>query len=346
MSTLLPRITRAEAANLIELARSTPVPALAALMPFTDVRARFSPIGGTRASHQRLAEIRRAVVELAVSHGYPGGSGASTFDAPAGVLLRDCLDITAHEAASADVWTHLTCCWLMDVAVWRFGAAADARRFIGDVNRNTFRRLWWRATVLGGDSGADRNLAALQEDELVNLMERPTLARDGRLVRCMVDRFLKCLDSGPGVRREDLMRDLAKRVLRLTPFTDLQGIGDDALAAIIDGQLARSLAALRGDLQPPEARIRDTGRAGPREPWTQRSTATSPPSPASPTDVHATALALAMQPGGATNAKLREQHPGLSSVAATGVLQALVTEGRLVRRGEKRGTHYVPRNEH
>ena len=88
--------------------------------------------------------------------------------------------MTPHEASHEEVWSYLTCCWLLDVAVWRFGAEADERRYIGNVNRNTFRRLWWR-----GRSWAEIDLTRLGEDELVNIMERPTIAADRRLARAI-----------------------------------------------------------------------------------------------------------------------------------------------------------------
>ena len=87
----------------------------------------------------------------------------SEFEGRTARLVREHLDISPNEASHEEVWSYLTCCWLLDVAVWRFGVNADRRRFVGNVNRNTFRRLWWRAEVLGPDV----DLTQLGEDELV-----------------------------------------------------------------------------------------------------------------------------------------------------------------------------------
>ena len=92
-------------------------------------------------------------------------------------LVHDLLPMTAHEASHEEVWSYVTCCWLFDVAIWRFGATAPENRFLGDLNRNTFRRMWWRAEVLGPDI----DLARLGEDELVAIMERPTIASDSAI---------------------------------------------------------------------------------------------------------------------------------------------------------------------
>jgi len=64
--------------------------------------------------------------------------------------------MSPHEASHDEIWSYLTCCWLLDVAIWRWSAGADVKRFIGDVNRNTFRRMWWRAEIMGPDIDLDQ----------------------------------------------------------------------------------------------------------------------------------------------------------------------------------------------
>ena len=137
--------------------------------------------------------------------------------------------MSANEASHEEVWSYLTCCWLLDVAVWRFGVDADERRFIGNVNRNTFRRLWWRAEILGPDI----DLTKLGEDELVNIMERPTIASDRRLARMVVQEFLARVDRGAADSRMFLMRDGIKRLFRLTPLMSFQALADYELRAVV-----------------------------------------------------------------------------------------------------------------
>ena len=142
------------------------------------------------------------LVELATSHGMPGAvDRTAEFEGNCARILRDRLEMTPHEASHEEVWSYLTCCWLLDIAVWRFGAEADERRYIGNVNRNTFRRLWWRAEVLGPEI----DLTRLGEDELVNIMERPTIAADRRLARAIAAEFLARVDGG--VVRERMQPD-------------------------------------------------------------------------------------------------------------------------------------------
>ena len=132
------------------------------------------------------------------------------------------------------MWSHLTVCWLMDVAVWRWSGMRDDRRFRGDVNRNTFRRLWWRAEILGSDV----DLTQLGEDELVDVMERPTIASNRRLSRVLATSFLERVGDGDDRGRMMLMREAGKRLVRLTPIVDFHALDDaelrDVMYTILD----------------------------------------------------------------------------------------------------------------
>jgi hypothetical protein len=256
--------------------------------------------------------------------------------------------LSPHESSGEDVWSFLTCCWLLDVALWRFGADADRRRFIGDVNRNTFRRLWWRAEILCGGPESEAAMRVLGEDELVNIMERPTLARDVRLARCIVAVFSGRAGSLPdvGLGRMDVMRDLTKRVLRLTPFIDLAALGQVALERTVQDQMDRSIAALLGR-PPPAAVLIEDGFGFQESPGVERLDEIAAPGDQAPDgqlgdeDLSELALDLARRTGRVTNGGLRELVPGLTSDEARAVLTGLLNRGRLERRGEKRGTHYV-----
>ena len=124
----------------------------------------------------------------------------------------------------------------MDIAVWRFGADADERRYLGNVNRNTFRRLWWRAEILGPDI----DLARLGEDELVNIMERPTVSADRRLARAVAAEFLRRVDDDGVPERMQLMREAMKRLLRLTPLVAFTALDDSEIKNVVRGDVRRS----------------------------------------------------------------------------------------------------------
>lgn len=348
MSVLIPQITRPVADDIIAEARGLALLQLAAAMP-REAPVHLSPVGGRRIELHELRTLREAVLGIARGHGYPASrsqAGDVRFDADAALVLRHHLAISPHEASSEGAWSYLTCCWLLDIAFWRFGASADARRLYGHVNRNAFRRLWWRAEVLS-DGAAEQPFHGLGEDELVSIMERPTLARDARLARTIMRTFAERLASiGPsGPARMDLMRDFTKRILRLTPFVDFNTMDQDALHAELRYQLDRSVAAISG--LPAPQRTVPVQRAPELSASVEilEANGLSPSSSdeeVNDAEASIVAIDIARRTGRVTNSVLREVVPGLDAEGARQVLTRLTEQGRLERRGAKRGTHYVP----
>ncbi|WP_163796895.1 DUF6339 family protein [Mycolicibacterium sediminis] len=297
-------------------------------------------------------------MKLASEYGMPGPLVRSQeFEGRAARLLHQQLPMTPHEAAHEGVWSYLTCCWLLDVAVWRFGPDADKRRFIGDINRNTFRRMWWRAEVLGEQI----DLTQLGEDELVNIMERPTIAADRRLARAVAREFLARVDRGATESRMLLMREAMKRLLRLTPFLAFPALTDDALQQIVENSFNAAAAGLAGDAipeggrhrLPPQPAASGTAVAPPASPnvvtiqqmtisesTEQASSAVDPNTSDDFDTVAQVALDIARRTGRVTNEGLRAVAP-ITADEARAVFRALMDDGRLVRRGVKLGTHYV-----
>ncbi len=209
------------------------------------------PTGGTRATREKLIEISAAVRGLAREHGCPSATGTrerTAFDRACASELLRLMNIVPADAANDGVWTFLTCLVLPDVAAWRFPDRHE-ERFLG-TPRNTFRRLWWRAYVLDGSwPTADRRsvVGELGEDEIVQVMERPSLAGNPRLARGVCLAFLEHAGRTPGVTRMELMRDAAKRLIRVTPFVALDVLGDGALSRILDAAFSESARVLAGE---------------------------------------------------------------------------------------------------
>lgn len=355
---VLPRIDKSSATELLSNHLSGDLSDIGSAMPDLSPVTTFTPVGGLRVEAQRLAELRKEVVDLACRHGMPGRlADLSVFEGQLARLLHQRIPMSANEASHEEVWSYLTCCWLLDVAVWRFGKDADKRRFIGDVNRNTFRRLWWRAEILGSDV----DLTLLGEDELVNITERPTIASDRRLARFIVLEFLARVDRGETESRMLLMRDAMKRLLRLTPFVAFAALRDEEVREVVDHCFNSAATALSGEPVKGEGRHRS-----PVEPAVavaaspvplvspgvvaiermtmseDESVAGTPRSTVTPDfeNVAQTALGIARRVGRVTNINLREIVP-ITSEEARQVLQSLVAEGLLARRGVRRGTYYV-----
>jgi hypothetical protein len=227
------------------------VEALAARSDLSHPEQAWVPTGGMRAARQRLGDIRQAVRDLARRQGYPALAGPrerTAFDRScAGELLR-LMNIVPADAASDGVWTFLTCLVLPDVSAWRFPDRHE-ERFLGSP-RNTLRRLWWRAYVLDGtrsDSDGTSVVEALGEDEVVQVMERPSLAGNPRLARRVCLAFLEGAAKTPALGRMELMRDAAKRLIRLTPFVALDGLGTKALDDILSAVFAESARMLQAN---------------------------------------------------------------------------------------------------
>jgi hypothetical protein len=343
------RLDREAAKQLIADRVCMPISQLAAGLPLMMVDFTYSPIGGTRITDDELGALRRELLEIAHAHGYPDSvERTSELEARLGETLHRVLPITPHEASQEDAWTYLTCCWLLDVAVWRFGTDADERRFIGNVNRNTFRRLWWRREVLG----AEVPLGRLGEDELVSIMERPTIASDRRLARGIATRFLAVVDAEDGVERMHLMREAMKRLMRLTPFVSFYALGDDELEAVVSTAFESSNAALKGvEAHAPKATNSIAPEPSPAVVQLERRDLGADETRPSEGDdasvdvadisgVAAAAIAIARRTGRVTNASLREA-TAVSPQETRDAFNLLVDVGVLARRGVRRGTHYV-----
>jgi hypothetical protein len=345
---LMRRLDRDVAKQLIAERVGLPIPQLAAGLPLRSVDFTYSPTGGSRVTDAELGVLRQEVLEIAYAHGYPGSvERTSELEAAVGEALHRALPITPYEASHEDAWTYLTCCWLLDLAVWRFGADADERRFVGNVNRNTFRRLWWRREVLG----ADLPLGSLGEDELVSIMERPTIASDRRLARGIATRFLAVVDAEDGIERMHLMREAMKRLMRLTPFLSFHALRDDELEAVVLRAFDSASAALKGveahavsvpvfvapEVSPAVVQL------GRRDVDMHVGPASEPGGTVDASDISgvtAAAISIAKRTGRVTNASLREA-TAASPQEARDAFNLLVDTGVLARRGVRRGTHYV-----
>jgi hypothetical protein len=249
MSVLLPRVSRLELDELLDELIPLEVDAIASRMP-ARLPVTYAPTGGVRADGNLLLRVRRAVVELAAAGGYPKDrdqAALQEFDAECARLLHEELGITPHEAGHREVWACLTATHLLDVAAWRWDGIGDRKRVNGDVNRDTFRRLWWRYEVLQDPALPWDRFRGLGEDEIVAIMERPGVTGNPEVARAIVRGFHARLEAEPALvpLRMQLMRDAMKRLTRLTPFTALDLLGRPELDARVGEVMAEAASAVR-----------------------------------------------------------------------------------------------------
>jgi hypothetical protein len=353
MTFVLPRLDRSTALDILESYRWSPLREISVAMPNANVVLTYSAVGGQRIEQAELAALRSELLAVARAHGMLQTPGAiidpSDWEAQSARLIHKRLEMTAHEASQEDVWSYITCCWLLDIAIWRFKPDASNDRFIGNLNRNTFRRMWWRCEVFG--SSVD--LALLGEDELVNIMERPTLFADRRLARSIALEFLERVSQGAVTDRMRLMREATKRLLRLTPFVAFPALEEAQIKLVVADAFDAAASGLAGAIVVMPSRSSEFVPAPSADVRPMPRLALTPPADRPPEtlveaahainfdEVAQAALSIAQRTGRVTNTSLREVVPVITSEEARDVFRVLIERGALVRRGVKRGTHYV-----
>lgn len=179
---------------------------------------------------------------LADEKGFPSPldrASVAQFDRPATRILHEVMEIVPADAASEEVWNFVTLVLLPDVATWRF-PDRSTDRMLGRP-RNVFRRLWWRAEIVGSDLIDISD--GLGEDELVNIMERSTLAASPALARAVAQAVV-LRGSSVKAARSELMRDLAKRVLRAQAVLCIEALDSGAVSELVERCLAESISSL------------------------------------------------------------------------------------------------------
>jgi len=230
---LFPQLPHTVSLQLANAAQSASVQLLADSAMFEHPACEYTPTGGTRATTVVLEKLRSSLIRLAASAGYPNTAGqqqAAVFDADAALVLAQQMIMTPAEAAKGGVWEFLTCVLLPDIVRWRFAGTAEAtplERFFSG-RRNVFQRLWWRAFHLAPRTTEALPLSevlhSLGEDELVQLMERPSLVGIEGLPAFIAFGFLAASQSHPDLARRQLIREAQKRFLRLSSFISFESI--------------------------------------------------------------------------------------------------------------------------
>jgi len=196
--------------------------------------------GGARVDEATVSRLREQIVEAATSCGYPGANRTkrTDFDRMATRILFEGMGDNASDLYRPEVWNFITLVLLPDVAAWRWppnndGLYTEERLRGHKVVRNAFSRLWIRAYTLGPDLiEQDFNGERLQEDNLVQVVERPGLARHQRFARCHTRLSIQHTPP-PGVSREEDFRLLTKIALRRLAFINPEVLDDDQLEELV-----------------------------------------------------------------------------------------------------------------
>lgn len=214
---------------------------LAQLAAVEHPQSEWYPTATHRATSADLARLRQGLVEIATTSGFPGRVRLNDFDQSAGKFLNAEMHIVTADAAHEGVWSFLSLVLAPDIAHWRYEnrrGLHDYERLLGRP-RNVFRRLWWRAHSLG--SYAD----SLLEDELVGIMERPSIGMYPPLAQAVAAAHLAALAANPDIARTQLARDAIKRLRRLMAVVSVAGLSAFELRILAEKCYEESATAHR-----------------------------------------------------------------------------------------------------
>lgn len=212
----------------------------------------YAPTGGNRITDEQLKLLRTAVLTVAQQHGYPhtlDKNAARTFDIACAIVLHETMHLHPSEASHNEVWSFLACVLLPDVARWRFDDSTDTIRLVGGergMRRHTFGRLWWRAYLAYNPHWENPYaiLYNLNEDDLVQVTERSSIAVRPSLFRSFCMSFAAATQSYAHLPRRDLMRDASKRMYRLLPLTATEALNDQELRRLTDDVCLKTIVSL------------------------------------------------------------------------------------------------------
>ncbi|MGL3338179.1 DUF6339 family protein [Pseudomonas aeruginosa] len=254
MVILFPQLPHHIALQIADDARSASIGSLASKATSDCPSCEYTPTGGNRATLAVLNKLRGDLLQLAVNAGYPRPPGiqpAATFDAEASIVLMQQMPMAPAEAANGGIWAFLACVLLPDIARWRFsgtgGGATPLERFVSG-RRNVFQRLWWRAFHLAPRTAKapplPELLRTLGEDELVQLMERPSLSGIAGLPGSIAAGLLAASQTYSDLTRRQLIREAQKRFLRLSSFILFESIDQDEIDYHVESVFEQVAASL------------------------------------------------------------------------------------------------------
>ena len=203
-----------------------------------DNRAIYNATGGIQASIEHLSDLVEGLTKIASRNGYPNELTKKTApDSEWGEFLHRNMRISASQASYDGVWQFFTIILVPDLVRWRWGIAKEKGKAtdhwitVSHKGRNTFGRLWQRCSVMVSNNFDNpyKYLYELGEDQLIQIMERPSFAGNRRLSQTTASVLLELTSQDLKSIRSSLLRDYQKRMLRIGAFLELQSLDDTAL---------------------------------------------------------------------------------------------------------------------
>jgi hypothetical protein len=203
----------------------------------------YSPIG-VHVSDDTVQSLIDDLTSIAKQYGYPDPSSRTqrvAFDRSAARKLLQSVQISWADAGNTRLWSFVSLIALPHLTWWRFGPAYSERWIASDLTRHTWARLWWQAVVF---EDHEKLLDQLSESDLNQLLERRVIGGDPRLARCLAQAVVN--EAGEEAKRRDLIRDVTKRMRRLSAFIDVLALDDQQVLAMCSGLVTESRKRLAG----------------------------------------------------------------------------------------------------
>ncbi len=163
-----------------------------------------------------LHQYREGAVQTASKFGFPDvmleTGNKSEFDDAMTIWIGESGLFKSREFLDDEVWTAMSLIIWPDIIYWRFGETPQ--RYVGG-RRNAFQRLWARSRVFDrGELSNDRwrLIIAMNEDELVQIMERPALGQNPRIARLFAEAALMVGVNMTATQRKEAIRRATKIV--------------------------------------------------------------------------------------------------------------------------------------
>lgn len=191
--------------------------------------------GGNAPSERIVAGWRTGVLERLPED--VGSASRTTL----GRAIEEAIAPIPGDAAHGAVWSYLSLCVLPDVVSARWGmrggdgqVTLPEERWLGEGTKRHRNYLWtsWQAWRVLGPAVEETGID-LGEDEFVQIMERPGLARKTKLAREVL-RSISVHGSDYPAARSEFVRVLTKRLLYRTGAVLVDILPEDELRALVE----------------------------------------------------------------------------------------------------------------
>lgn len=195
-----------------------------------------------RVAREEISEIFKAANPGGFAHS--DASVRQAFDDELTHRISGIFPMTPYEASQTRVWSYITLRVLPDFAMWRFPNRAEDpkfERYLGS-ERNTFKRLWWRAYMIGPERAAQ-----LAENDMIQMFERGrTIGSSKVILETLADRAieLKPEMARIGGKSSDLISESAKRIKRELAVVSLDLMSVQEARQFIEEKVVQAFEAL------------------------------------------------------------------------------------------------------